>query len=327
MSQPASKENAAPAQASTIQTQVTPTPTKQTVTPLQTYRGDIEKVVQGGASIVSMAAAEAERRSAEGTPAPAATPGNFSWKQLLYIAVGLLLLVAAGGVLMLVLTRDSAVPVTEAPQAPFIAVDDTKIAKVQGSLTRDSLMLALQAQKQQVNLALGLVAWLYPGIASSSGEVVGLGPQTFLKTLAPNVPLTLLRTLNGKYLLGVHSYDEKQAFLILQTDSYETAYNGMLEWERTLQGDLSPLFVRHPSPRGASLVDPNASTTPVFIPTSFVDKVVENRDTRVLLNEQGDILLLWTMLGRNVILITTNQASLREVISRMNQAPSIPAPR
>jgi len=53
---------------------------------------------------------------------------------------------------------------------------------------------------------------------------------------------------------------------------------------------------------------------------------VENRDTRSYLNSSGDILLLWTFLGRNIILITTNEYTLREVLSRMSSAPVVPIP-
>ena len=99
----------------------------------------------------------------------------------------------------------------------------------------------------------------------------------------------------------------------------------MLDWERTLNTDLLPLFSRNPSPKPQGAPAP-ASATPQFLQTSFVDKVVENRDTRAYLNSAGDILLLWTFLGRNIILITTNEYTLREVLSRMSSAPVVPIP-
>jgi len=112
-----------------------------------------------------------------------------------------------------------------------------------------------------------------------------------------------------------------------------------------MRGDLSPLFSRSPSPRlvapepppvfetATSTASSTGSTTPQavpieipFIQTGFVDKIVENRDTRAVLNDAGDLLLLWTFLGRNSIVITTNEYTLREVVSRINVAPTIPTP-
>jgi hypothetical protein len=147
------------------------------------------------------------------------------------------------------------------------------------------------------------------------------------------IPQTLLRTMTGPYLFGVHSFDENQPFFIIETDSYETAYRGMLDWERTMQGDLGALFARNPSPKtpvvpiDTPVASTTASSTPSvsdFIQTGFVDRVVENQDARVVLNEQGDLVLLWTFLGRNRIVITTNEYTLREVISRMSSAPVVP---
>jgi hypothetical protein len=101
-----------------------------------------------------------------------------------------------------------------------------------------------------------------------------------------------------------------------------------------MRAELSPLFDREVSP--AVLIDPDlpeslpASTTaasstpesaPGIIDTAFKDRVVENRDARVIENAEGTILLLWTFLDRRTILITTNEATLREVISRMAVTP------
>ena len=59
---------------------------------------------------------------------------------------------------------------------------------------------------------------------------------------------------------------------------------------------------------------------------NFLDQIVENHDARVALNAQSDILLLWTFLDRSTIVITTNDATLREVISRLSQASILSLP-
>jgi hypothetical protein len=60
--------------------------------------------------------------------------------------------------------------------------------------------------------------------------------------------------------------------------------------------------------------------------TAFVDRVVDNHDSRVIQNAAGDILLLWTFLDRNTLVITTNQYTLSEVISRLNTSSLVPQP-
>ena len=303
---------------------------KPGVSPLQTYRSDIEHVVQEGqgVSVVSIAAAEAQRRGKEPLQQKTSeekTATERSWAMLLG---GAALILLAAGVLALVLLRQTTVPVAEAPRAPFIFVDNTALVLLPaGQSTRDVLMTSLQAARQKTRLPVGLVEWLYVAVppAQEGGAPVPLGASEFLRILSPRAPQELLRTLSANYLVGVHSFEENQPFLLLQVDSYEVAYKAMLDWEYTLSADLLPLFSRNPSPKPQGTPAP-ASTTPQFLQTSFVDKIAENRDTRAHLNEAGDILLLWTFLGRNTVLITTNEYTLREVLSRMNSSPVVPIP-
>jgi hypothetical protein len=98
----------------------------------------------------------------------------------------------------------------------------------------------------------------------------------------------------------------------------------MLAWEHTMYQDLTPLFARTPRPR---INDEEAATTtpPVqVLQTTFSDRVVENRDSRIVQNEAGDILLLWTFLDRSTIAITTNEHTLRELITRFTDISIVP---
>ncbi len=300
------------------------------VSPLQTYRGDIEQVVHEGqgVSVVSIAAAEAARRGKE--PIQQETKEEKSAKRNSWamIAGGVALVLLAAGTLAALFLRPTTVPIAEIPKAPFIFVDDTALVSLPaGQGTRDMLMTYLQAARQRVQLQIGLIEWLYVvwPAAQEGAPPRQLKAPEFLQILAPQVPPELLRTLSANYLIGVHSFEENQPFLLLQVDSYEVSYKAMLDWERTLNTDLLPLFNRNPSPKLQGAAAP-ASTTPQFLQTNFVDKIAENRDTRAYLNRAGDILLLWTFLGRNTILITTNEYTLREVLSRTSSAPVVPIP-
>ncbi len=305
---------------------------ESSVKQLQTYKSDIESVVSNkNVSVVSIAAAEANRNSATATTQPATQNEPSSWRTTLIVAAGLLLLLAAVGIVAYVVERPTALPVAENPQAPFINTDDATAVVLPTDATRTSAQNALQAARENTKLAVGLIQWLYVAraVSTTSSASTQLSGADFLSLITPNVPPEFLRTVQGPYLLGVHSFDENQPFLILHVDSYGTAYAGMLDWERTMQGDLSPLFVRSASPHinGGATSAPTATTSQQFIPTSFVDKIVENRDTRAIVSPAGDLLLLWTFLDRNTIVITTNEYTLREVVSRINIAPVIPTPR
>ena len=245
------------------------------------------------------------------------------------VAAGVALVLVAAGALTVVFLRQTAtLSIAEKPPAPFIFVDEVVPVMVKtGQGERGNIMSNLQTARRSVKMPIGLIEWLY---LTKQPEQEGAAPvqagiTELLQTIAPQIPPELMRTVEPIYLVGIHSFEENQPFLLLQVDSYETAYAGMLAWERTLQKDLLPFFGRNPSPKMQGAAPP-ASTTPQLLQTAFVDKVVENRDTRAYLNDAGDVLLLWTVLGRNIILITTNEYTLREVISRLNTAPVISIP-
>jgi hypothetical protein len=301
------------------------------VSALQTYKGDVEKSVEDrGVSVVSVAAAEAERRGRRGQSPEATKEARrvFGMNAAMVLG-GMALIALAGAVIAFILLRPTTVATPQTPIAPFMSVDDVALVAADSS-SRGALVTNIAEAARRVRLPLGLIEWLYVAPTGANGAVMPeTSIQDLLGTLAPNLPSDLARTLQPTYLLGVHSFDQNQAFLLLQVDSYETAYSGMLQWEGTMQRDLNPIFVRVPSPHlptQAGATTTEATSSADFINTGFVDKVVENRDARVIVNPAGDILLLWTMLGRNIILITTNEYTLREVISRMNAAPIVPIP-
>ena len=311
------------------------------VKPIQTYQSDIEKVIeQKKVSVVSVAAAEAERRAvcdcARGGRSPHTRGRTFGsllaperlWVRTAMILGGVFLLTAAAGVLYFVLTRDTSVLVEGQLQAPFIFVDDTQIIEVRRGDSRAAVVQKLETARKSASLALGSVARLYPATPTQDKEAPQLLTATeLLGVMASNMPEELARALQPAYLLGVHVFDENQPFLILRVDSYGQGFSGMLAWERVMQNDLEPLFTRRvaahvKTQQASSTATSTLSEQP--IQTQFVDKIVENRDARVIQNGYGDILLLWTFLSRNTILITTNEYTMREVISRLSSAPIVP---
>ncbi len=338
-----------------------PAPTKKAepkkeepeVKPIQTYKSDVESLVQEkNVSVVSIATAEAEKREKSPLAAvDATTEEHWILKRVTLAIGGVLLIAVAAGALAYVFTRPTTVPVTPlSTDAPFITVDDTVQIGIDPTANPAAIMNTLNAARVGVTLSLGLVERLYITQGSDSAAVE-LPAQKFLVALAPKAPQALVRTLSGQYLLGVHSFDENQAFLIFHADAYETSYAAMLQWEPTMRQDLLPLFARTPPVRATTSAAATTATTTATsttpsdffnqptqplptpdlttsgIPTTFTDRVVENRDARVLQTKDGDIVLLWTFLDRNTLVITTNEFTLREVITRAAKAPTIPLPQ
>ena len=346
------REAALPEVAAAAPVPTPPVPKKEQplVKPLQTYQGDIESLVgEKQVSVVSIAAAEAERRGTqplnEEQQAEQQDARRALLKKAAVIATSVVLATSALGVGAYIFIRMQPVPLAQQMPAPFAVVDDTKTVEMRDNESRAELMQALVDAKKDTLLSLGLVARLLVAKPSvlGDGTITEVGAPEFLQTLAPSIPPELVRTLEPRMLLGLHSFDENQAFIILKADSYDVAYRGMLAWEATMRGDLSPLFVRTPAVRArvetpavvATTSSTTASTTPIVeepvqpVPLfagNFIDQIVENHDARVILNREGDILLLWTFLDRSTIVVTTNTQTLRELISRISQASILTLP-
>lgn len=304
---------------------------KEGVESLQTYQGDIERLVQNkNIGVVQIAAAEAvKREEPEVVEAAPQEEKTGIGKNVMMILLGVVLLAVGGAGIAYVFLRPGPIDqVLGNPQAPFIKVDATQIVFLTPEdRTRAAVMGKLENARQATALSLGLIGRLYPAAPPTSAESAPVltNLQTILTTLSSNIGGEFVRSIDPYYYtLAVHSFDENQSLLIFKVDSYGSAYAGMLAWERSMYNDLLPLFHRTPRPRIIG-EEPSTTTPPIqVLGTSFVDRVVENRDSRVMQNEAGDILLLWTFLDRFTVAITTNEHTLREIITRFDDITIVP---
>ncbi len=306
-------------------------PPPDSVRPLETYQSDVERYVrEQNVSTVTVAAAEEKRqqKAKRVMEAPPAEPKKGSGISQLASVIGgiALIFIAAGGIgFAYIRSRPYTQPAT--PVAPFIAIDSvTDISIVPGE-TRNDIMNSLQTAKGKVHLSVGLMMQLRPWLTATTSTTL-LPTQTLLSMLTPNIPPALLRSIQPQSLLGIHSLDVNQPFLMFSVDSYQSGYAGMLDWEDAMQRDLSPFFTYTPPQH---TVAPQSSTTPTtnqpqVIASPFVDTIVENHDARAIKNANGDIVFLWTFLDNSTVLITTNADTVGEIITRLKNAPQMVVP-
>ena len=139
--------------------------------------------------------------------------------------------------------------------------------------------------------------------------------EEFMPIISSKIPDILLRSLSSEYMLGIHSWNGNQPFLILKTDSYENAFAGMLVWEENIAGDLSALFPRNMPP----MMEEGTTTTEQILSykKKFEDVLVINRDTRALRDEDGVIFLIYSLPDKETVIITSNTGTLAELYGRL----------
>lgn len=146
------------------------------------------------------------------------------------------------------------------------------------------------------DISLGEVAHLAVTLSSASTT-----PQALLAAL--NAPEPLVREAT-EVMLGFHSFNRIQPFIIVRIAQYDRAFAAMLQWEPDMARALGSFF----KPVGGG-----------GVPTlAFTDVVIRNTDARV---SQDSWPLLWTFVRRDLLVITTNQYTLSEILTRLAAQP------
>ncbi len=150
----------------------------------------------------------------------------------------------------------------------------------------------LALERSEIGLSLGEVARIDLTLANASTTA-----REILRALG--APETLVREART-VMVGIHSFNRTQPFLIIEITQYDRAYGAMLAWEEDMARALGNFF------------KPEGGQTPPTL--TFTDKVFQNIDTRISQNEWP---VIWGFPRRDVLVITTNQFTLSETLTRL----------
>lgn len=284
--------------------------TDSLVRPLRTFKGDLQNAMQKNkTSLTSIAAAEQERR-AKRTPEEAETSGRRGIRPWL-LGGSLVLVLAGAGTLAAVFFFSGTDDTPERfvkPTALFFVNDEIELATDDAAPRTLKQMLAQEVDA--VDLSLGSVAEIYLTETDEAGTTRLLSAAAFFEALDASLRPAALRNLGTRYLFGVHVFDGNQPVLLVTVDSFEQVFAGMLEWEPVMSEDLAPIF-------GPAIAPVRQSTSTPPTPAPFEDAIIRNHDTRVLRDADGDIALLYAFPTRRTLIITTNEHTFAEALTRM----------
>ncbi|PIR86395.1 hypothetical protein COU13_01165 [Candidatus Kaiserbacteria bacterium CG10_big_fil_rev_8_21_14_0_10_43_70] len=178
---------------------------------------------------------------------------------------------------------------------------------------RDLLEQMAQA-RSGVGLTLGAITRIVPTIFETdpdSGQLFEKEATTaeFFSALGTRVPQDFLRSFDTFFFLGIHTIDENVPVIIIPVVLYQNAFSDMLEWERNINEDLSPLFTKIPyQNRG---LDGNITIN------SFEDVIIRNYDVRVLRDSSGNIKMLYAFPTKEILIIAESPHSFVEALARL----------
>lgn len=222
-------------------------------------------------------------------------PRSYNWKRIAVISVLFIggVGMAAGGVWFY---RSQSTPSGNLAQvSPVVFSDATETVGITG-LEGEGLRAHLLERRSVVPENPGSIAYL---LLVSGEPETKVESVDFLSSLDTNAEAQFIRSLEGPYMFGYYREAEGSVtpFIIFTTTYFSAAFAGMLQWEASMQSDLAPWF-------GSGGGE-------------FEDRVIRNKDARVLAGE-GGVTLLYAFLDRSTILITGSEAALGEIVTRIS---------
>jgi hypothetical protein len=137
---------------------------------------------------------------------------------------------------------------------------------------------------------------VYPTI--TEGETSRLATSNeFFSTLGITLPRTLSAALDDTFMIGSITTTKPEPYLIIRSYNFDQLFAGLLEWEGAMRTDLLPLF-----------------GTPAPTSKFFTDAVQNNKSTRILYDDMGNEILLYSFINQNTVIITTSAEALAALI-------------
>jgi hypothetical protein len=294
------------------------TPVQRMAPIIRTFKGDVEETIQNN-HLSSINIALAENKKMMERIQSAEKEQKVEKKNLTMIIITSVLVI--GGILAITIpiflinrqTNNQKSTTEIAPSEDIITADsEEKINLADIDLSRVAKTLSERVDQSSVRL--GSIKDIYLTEGQGADEKV-IGANKFLTLIKSHIPASILRTLGSSYMFGTHNFNGNQRFLIITFGSYDNAYSGMLSWEVDLWNDFKDIFALD----DGSINNASTSNFGITVKT-FQDAVYGNKDSRVVKDSKGKVLFLYSIINKNTAVITTSSDTLKEIISRVNNA-------
>ncbi|MDD2935091.1 MAG: hypothetical protein PHX25_01310 [Candidatus Pacebacteria bacterium] len=282
---------------------------------IRTYKSDVvEEMKKQKSSLTSMVLAEKDKQQKQGKFVPKIKPN----KKMFILLGGTFLVLAIGfaGYLFIKPNTGNENQEITIQQTSTLILPNYKREIYVDRVKRDNIITALQKEKAETSIPLGYVIQFFLTTEDKTKSFVIedepdykllVTAESFFDGIESKIPNSLIRNLGQEFIIGYHSSLGNNPFLILKVKSYNNVFAGMLEWEKTMYRDLSPVFVKDGSKMS---LDNNP----------FKDVVVSNRDVRAILNSAGKIELAYSFPNPETLIITNNETTLQELYRRVTNA-------
>ncbi len=273
---------------------------------LRTYQSDMADAIKTGqATVVKIALAEEKKREAIRKNA-----SPVAGKNIMYSVSGFIFILLALAIAYYIfyLKKPPTVPAIEDNTPSSIVYANEATAIDVTGVTPLVIAERIRTEIEGTPPAINNIRNIY--FTEVTGEqTTRVSSTRFLTLLESHAPAELLRTLEPEFMVGAFTYDGTKTFVLLSTNTYETALPALLTWETNLFDDWYGLF-------GIDISGDNQ----VLFQSTFEDAIIKNRDTRALKDSTGKIVLFYSFLDESTIIIAEDAVTFSEVIDRLTRS-------
>ena len=233
-----------------------------------------------------------------------------SRKNKAYMFMGFLLLVLAVSLSVFFFTkRKSTDTVTIQPQfIPLIFTDQSTSFEVLG-MKKDEIAQTVFNEVNNTTVPPGGVEAIY---LTENKQMIGL--RRFITLIDSHFsPVTDTDFVSDNFLLGVVKNQSNASpnsgtglFILLKVRSATDIFDSLRAWEPNIVNDLHGFF-------GINL----SSNTQYLFTKSFEDGIVENKNARILYDQNGNVVLVYIFADDNSVIITDSLSAAQEIMLRL----------
>jgi len=230
-------------------------------------------------------------------------------KNKVFIFSGILLVLLTFSIFYLIfIFRDKVFTTTVEPKfVPMIFLDKTNVVDATG-LTKEKLVNTVLNQINSSEIQNGEVEGIY---LSNNKKPIGF--REFINIIRGNIPLDKITFLSDNFLLGINDTTNsitfkpnKNLFFILQMRSISDVFSAMKIWENKMFLDLYGFL--------GILINTDNN---YLLTKDFEDGIVQNKNARILKDNDGNIVLMYVFVNDTSILITNSEDTSKEIITRL----------
>ncbi|MFA5936359.1 MAG: hypothetical protein WC822_00600 [Candidatus Paceibacterota bacterium] len=235
-----------------------------------------------------------------------------SKKNRIFIIVSFtLILIALVVLFFLIFFRKEINTVPVVSQSVSIIFSDKTEFKAIDGLTKDKIAETFLSEVKNTKVKIGGVEGIY---LTENQKVVGF--KRFNEIIKSNLVLGENDFFSDNFLLGAFKSGLSSVapnigdpFFLLKVRSFADAFPLMSNWEQKMLYDLHGFLGVNISP-----------TTNYLFTKNFEDGIIDNKNARILKDNDGKIILMYVFVNDSTIIISDSEEATHEVVLRVNSS-------